>query len=434
MNNRKKRIAFISEHASPLASIGTVDTGGQNVYVAQLAKHLAAQGYLIDVYTRRDDPQINKIIQMEAGIRVINIKAGPEKNIIKEEMLQYMQEFENNMISFILQKHLHYELIHANFFMSALVACGIKKELEIPFVVTFHALGQVRLKYQAENDKFPAERIAIEEAIVREADHIIAECPQDMDDLINYYNAPPGKISIIPCGFSPAEFYPIEKTIARSILKLPADSYILLQLGRMVPRKGIDNIIQALAHLKKISHKPFKLVVVGGDSEKMGSSNCVEYKRLCGIAKKLNVKDMIAFVGRKNRDELKFYYCAADLFITTPWYEPFGITPLEAMACGTPVIGANVGGIKYSVADGSTGALVPPKQPGLLAAKIDEMISADGLLAQMSKNAIRHVNAHFTWAKIAEQINTLYRYVISVAKENNIKEEIIRLKHDNQAA
>ncbi|MDB5023222.1 MAG: glycosyl transferase group 1 [Mucilaginibacter sp.] len=434
MNNRKKRIAFISEHASPLADIGTVDTGGQNVYVAQLAKHLAAQAYLVDVYTRRDDPLIDELIQMEAGIRVIHIKAGPEKNIIKEELLPYMQEFENNMIAFILQRHLHYELIHANFFMSAMVACGIKKELEIPFVVTFHALGHVRRKYQAGDDRFPTERIAIEEAIILQADHIIAECPQDMDDLVNYYHAPPGKISVVPCGFSPAEFYPIEKAVARRILKLPVDGYLLLQLGRMVPRKGIDNVIHALAYLKKISDTPFKLVIVGGDCEEMERSNCAEYKRLCDLAKKLKVSDRIEFAGRKNRSELKFYYCAADLFITTPWYEPFGITPLEAMACGTPVVGAEVGGIKYSVADGSTGALVPPKRPGRLAAKIIEIISTEGLLHTMSKNAIKHVNTHFTWAEVAKQINSLYQYVISVAKENHVKEEFIRLKHDNQAA
>src|SRR3569833_3406550 len=166
MNNKKRRIAFISEHASPLACIGMVDTGGLNVYVEQLAKHLAEQGYEVDVYTRRDSAEIAEVVRLEKGIRVIHVKAGPECNIIKEEMLQYMPEFRDNMIGFIVTNHLHFELIHANFFMSGLVACGIKKELDIPFVITFHALGHIRRIYQAEQDKFPAERIAIEEAIV----------------------------------------------------------------------------------------------------------------------------------------------------------------------------------------------------------------------------------------------------------------------------
>lgn len=413
MKNKKRRIAFISDHASPLACIGTVDTGGQNVYVAELARYLAQQGYHIDVYTRRDDAETDEIVKWENAIRVINIKAGPECSIAKEEMLQFMPEFQDNMIRFIVSNHLHYELIHANFFMSGLVACGIKKELDIPFVITFHALGKIRRIHQAEKDKFPEERIGIEEMIVREANHIIAECPQDKDDMVAHYRANPRKISIVPCGFSSSEFYPIEKSVARKILGLPQDQYILLQLGRMVERKGIDNVIKSMAYLKSFAGKEFKLIIVGGDSEKLEDSNCSEYKRLCKIARGLNILERVEFAGRRDRDKLKFYYNAADLFITTPWYEPFGITPLESMACGTPVIGANVGGIKFSVKDGVTGALVPPRQPKKLAQKIQDIISDQEQLNRMGLNAIKHVNTWFTWAKVAEQVHQLYEYVLS---------------------
>lgn len=417
MKNKKRRIAFISDHASPLACIGTVDTGGQNVYVAQLAKYLARQGYLVDVYTRRDNAEIDETVNCEKGLRVIHIKAGPEFNIAKEEMLQFMPEFQDNMIRFIVCNHLHYELIHANFFMSGLVACDIKKELDIPFVITFHALGRIRRIYQAEKDKFPEERIGIEEMIIREANHIIAECPQDKDDLIAHYRASPRKISIVPCGFSSSEFYPIEKSVARSILGLPQDQYILLQLGRMVERKGIDNVIKSMAYLKSVSDKNFRLIIVGGDSERMEDSSCNEYKRLLTIARRLKVADKIEFAGRRDRDKLKFYYNAADLFITTPWYEPFGITPLEAMACGTPVVGANVGGIKFSVKDGITGGLVPPRQPKKLAKKIQDIIGDQAILNAMGLNAIKHVNTWFTWARIAEQMHELYQYVLSNGRQ-----------------
>lgn len=431
MKNKKRRIAFISDHASPLACIGRVDTGGQNVYVAQLTQYLAQQGYLIDVYTRRDDAEADEIVNWEKGIRVIHIKAGPEYNIAKEEMLQFMPEFQNNMIRFIISNHLHYELIHANFFMSGLVACGLKKELDIPFVITFHALGCIRRIHQAHKDKFPEKRIVIEEMIVREANHIIAECPQDKDDLITHYRANPRKISIVPCGFSSSEFYPIEKTVARSILGLPYDQHILLQLGRMVERKGIDNVIKSMAYLKSVSDKSFKLIIVGGDSEKMENSEDPEYKRLCTVARRLRIMDKIEFAGRRDREKLKFYYNAADLFITTPWYEPFGITPLEAMACGTPVIGANVGGIKFSVKDGVTGSLVPPRQPKKLAKKIQDIISDQAILNTMGLNAIKHVNTWFTWARVAEQINELYQYVLSNGKPTS---KLINIGGDSQAA
>jgi D-inositol-3-phosphate glycosyltransferase len=432
MNNKRRRIAFVSDHASPLASIGTVDTGGQNVYVAQLASHLAAQGYLIDIYTRRDDAGLEEIVNWQKGVRVIHIKAGPECNVIKEEILPYMQEFRDNMTRFIINNHLHYELIHANFFMSGLVACGIKKELDIPFVITFHALGHVRRIHQAEKDKFPEERIGIEEMIVRKADHIIAECPQDRDDLIAHYRANPRKISIVPCGFSAAEFHPVEKLTARDVLGLPSNCDIILQLGRMVERKGVDNVIRSMAYLSRTCERDFKLVIVGGDSQDMAKSTCAEYKRLCTIARRLKVADKVVFAGRKDRDRLKFYYSAADVFITTPWYEPFGITPLEAMACGTPVIGSNVGGIKFSVKDDVTGGLVPPKQPRKLAKKILEMISDREKLRQMSNNAIKHVNTWFTWEKIAEQVNELYK--IALNGERKPASKLINIGHDHRAA
>ncbi|MES2265908.1 MAG: glycosyltransferase family 1 protein [Bacteroidota bacterium] len=416
MKSKVKRVALISEHASPLASLGGVDTGGQNVYVAQLAKHLAAQGYAVDVFTRKDNEELEDVINWVPGVRVINVKAGPATNIIKEELLQYMDEFKDNVVSFIINQHLHYALVHANFFMSAYVAMGIKKELDIPFIVTFHALGHVRKIHQAEEDKFPAERLIIEEQAVQQADHIIAECPQDMEDLIAYYNAPGNKISIIPCGFSSKEFYPVGKATARRILGLPQDEHIILQLGRMVPRKGVDNVIRALSKLKT-TEKPVKLLIVGGEKENLTEACCPEFARLMNVAREHNVVDSIIFTGRKDRNLLKFYYSAADLFITTPWYEPFGITPLEAMACGTPVIGANVGGIKYSVADGETGMLVNPHDPDMLADKISKVIPHQDLLSRMGESAIYRVNTYFTWAKVAKKVINLYDTLIPSAIE-----------------
>jgi glycosyltransferase involved in cell wall biosynthesis len=186
-----------------------------------------------------------------------------------------------------------------------------------------------------------------------------------------------------------------------------------------------------MAYLRSISGKGFKLIIVGGDSEKMENSDGREYRRLCTIARKLKVTDSIEFAGRKDRDKLKFYYNAADLFITTPWYEPFGITPLEAMACGTPVIGTNVGGIKFSVKDGITGGLVPPRQPKKLAEKIQDIINDQAVLNTMGLNAIKHVNTWFTWARVADQVNELYRYVLSNGRQAR---KLISIGGDSRAA
>ena len=221
----KKKIAFISEHASPLATLGGVDSGGQNVYVAELPKQLSEMGYEIDIFTRKES-DANTIVNWLPGIRVVHVKAGPERIIAKEQILCYMDEFAENMAAFITREKMCYELVHAHFFMSALVASNIKKRFGTPYTVTFHALGLVRQVHQKEADKFPASRIAIEKSIVHDADQLIAECPQDEEDLIKHYGADKDKITIIPCGFSSKEFYPIEKSTARKVLNLPQQEKI----------------------------------------------------------------------------------------------------------------------------------------------------------------------------------------------------------------
>ncbi|MXV52399.1 glycosyltransferase [Pedobacter sp. HMF7647] len=418
----KNRIAFISEHASPLAALGGVDSGGQNVYVAELARQLSYIGYQIDIFTRRDDKILPDLVQWEPGIRVIHVYAGPAEIIPKEQLFDYMPEFTGNMLKFITDQNIRYELIHANFWMSGIVACELKAILNIPFVITFHALGHVRRIHQKEADKFPESRMFFEEEAVKKADRVIAECPQDLEDLVQLYHADPAKVNVIPCGFSDKEFYPVNKTQARKIAGLPANDRILLQLGRMVPRKGVDNVIKALGELKRKSVEA-KLVIVGGET---GSSNpelCPELVRLMDIAREHDVADLVIFAGRKNRDMLKYYYSAADIFITTPWYEPFGITPLEAMACGTPVIGADVGGIKYSVADNLTGFLVPANDPKALAEKAAVLLTNQELLQTMKKNAIERVNNEFTWSKVGKMIDHVYKEIqTSVRQTVNIKE------------
>ena len=402
----KKKLAFISEHASPLAVLGGVDSGGQNVYVAELCKQLARLGYTIDIFTRKDSQQLDTVVSWLPGIRVIHVTAGPEDYVPKENLLEYMDDFTENMIDFIQTNDLDYDLIHANFFMSGLVAFNIKKRLGLPYVITFHALGKIRMIHQKEQDAFPTARLAIEDLIVQDADRIIAECPQDEEDLIGHYHADPGKITVIPCGFSSNEVFFVHQEKARAILNLPKDDIILLQLGRIVPRKGVDNVIRALGKLKHIPK--IKLLIVGGADEKPDFENDPEFKRLLTTARDELVIDSVIFTGRKNRTDLIYYYCAADFFISTPWYEPFGITPLEAMACGTPVIGSNVGGIKYSVKHNSTGFLVPAHNPIALAQAIERGISDPVLYKHLCKKALKRVNKMFTWECVAKKANVLY--------------------------
>jgi len=409
----KRKLALVSEHASPLDLLGGVDAGGQNVYVAQLARHLAHAGFLVDVFTRRARPEQPEVFRWEPGIRVVHVPAGPAAFVRKEDLYQHIPAFTDWMRRFMQAERQPYDLIHANFWMSGLVAADLKQDLGIPFVVTFHALGRVRRLHQGEADGFPGERFAVEERIIAEADRIIAECPQEQEDLIVLYRADPAKLSIIPCGFDSEEFWPVAKPVARARLDLPTGERIILQVTRMVPRKGVETTIRGFARMVARDPAPARLVLVGGDSDDPNPEATPEIGRLAAIAEQCGVADRVLFAGRKGREQLKTYYSAADVFVTLPWYEPFGITPLEAMACGTPVIGSNVGGIKFTVRDGETGYLLPPRDPDALAERLLHLHRHPELLTSLGCQGIRRVHDIFTWRQVGNAVAALYEEVLA---------------------
>jgi phosphoheptose isomerase len=407
-----KRIAMISEHASPLAMLGGVDAGGQNVYVGQLARHLAAVGYEVDVFTRRDSPLLPETAEWVRGVRIIHVPAGPPEFVRKEDLLPHMEEFTQSVLRLARRQRRGYALAHANFWMSGLVAADVKQAIGLPFVVTFHALGRVRRAFQRAADQFPDARFAIEDRIVAEADQIIAECPQEEEDLIRYYNADPARITVVPGGFDPTEFWPISKALARVSLGLNPDEPVIVQVGRLVPRKGVDTVVRGFARLRRDHGINARLLIVGGDSNDPDPSLTPEIGRLQEIARAEGVSDAVTFVGRRGREALKYYYSAADVFVTTPWYEPFGITPLEAMACGTPVVGANVGGIKFTVRDGETGYLVAPDNAAAIAERIAHLYRHPRLLNVFRRQAIKRANDLFRWEHVATGVATVYEDVL----------------------
>lgn len=411
-----KRVALISEHASPLGILGGVDSGGQNVYVGQLAKHLAALGYAVDIFTRQDSERLPEIAEWVSGIRIIHVPAGPANYVRKEELLPFMEDFTAYLLRFCKCQRESYDLVHANFWMSGLIAADIKRALGTPFVITFHALGRVRRLHQQEADHFPDARFTIEDRIVTEADRILAECPQDEEDLIRLYNADPAKITIVPCGFDPTELSPISKPLARFALNIPPEERVILQLGRIVPRKGVDTTIRGFGRLVRNHKVTARLLIVGGESDEPDPAVTPEIGRLQAIADEEGVADLVTFVGRRGRETLKYYFSAADIFVTVPWYEPFGITPVEAMACGTPVVGSNVGGIKYTVRDGETGYLVSPKDPDKLAERLAHLYAHPKLLSVLSRQAIRRANDLFTWQKVTAAVAAVYEEVLAASQ------------------
>lgn len=409
------KIAVISEHASPMAIAGGTDSGGQNVYVAHIAKQLARQDWQVDVFTRRDSQGKPVVAEWQPGVRVVNVPAGPPQEIAKERLLPYMPAFSAFMQDFIADEGVSYELVHANFFMSGWVGLQLQRRLGLPLVMTFHALGKVRRVHQRDGDLFPDERFAIEERIVRRAAAIIAECPQDRLDLMSLYDADPERIELVPCGFDAAEFTPLDRAHSRNALQWNAGQFCILQLGRMVARKGIDNVVRALAVLRQQRGIDAHLHVVGGNSDSPDPRHTPEIGRLRELAASLGMAEHVTFAGRRDRSVLALYYSAADVFVSTPWYEPFGITPLEAMACAIPVVGAAVGGIRHTVLDGKTGFLVPPKDPNTLAERLEVLARNPELRVTMGAAGWARAHRSFTWTKVARRLGAIYRRVSDAA-------------------
>lgn len=408
-------IAMISEHASPLATLGGADGGGQNVYVAQLSRQLAAMGHEVDVFTRREDAATPGIVEFAPGVRVVQVTAGPAHVIPKEKLLPLMDGFADEMRAHF-DAHGVPDLIHAHFFMSGLVGIELARAFDIPAIVTFHALGKVRRLHQQGSDGFPDARFAIEERIVAEADRIIPECPEDEADLLRLYGADPLRLRMVPCGFDADEFSPVPKARAREMLGLPQDVPIALQLGRMVPRKGVDTAIEALAHCP--AHA--QLLVVGGSASEPDPTNDPELARLIGVAEAAGVRSRVTFAGARGRDALKLYYSAADVFVTAPWYEPFGITPLEAAACATPVIGSDVGGLRYTIDHDVTGLRVPARDPRALGEAMAALLGDPVRATAMGEAGLARVRERFTWRQVALQMEEVYRETIAKRRRGNV--------------
>jgi glycosyltransferase involved in cell wall biosynthesis len=296
--------------------------------------------------------------------------------------------------------------------MSGMVAQHLKQVLGIPFVITFHALGHVRRLAQGAADGFPPARVRIESMLMRQADRIIAECPQDRQDMEDLYGAAPGRITVAPCGFDPEELWPIPLADARERLGLPPGKFLVLQLGRMVPRKGVDTVIQGVAMLRARHGIDAELLVVGGDVERPRGSDSLEMARLRALAVQLGIGEHVRFVGQKPRAELRYYYSAANAFVTTPWYEPFGITPVEAMACARPVIGSEVGGIKSTVVDGVTGFLIPSRDPQAVADRLAALERDPELARGMGEQGLRRAYQQYTWRTVAQQAAAIYADVL----------------------
>lgn len=406
------KIALLSAHASPLAPLGGPAHGAQNLYVGQLARALASAGHQVDVYTRREDLWSAPVVELWPNASVVHVPAGPPQVIAAEALLPHMEDFAARVVRQCAPAHARYDIVHASFFLSGIAALRLKERLGVPFVLTCHALGKALLRHPECRDAFPAERMRIEQRVAAAADWLIAGSAQDRDDLVGLYGADARRVEVIPFGVDPQEFGPGSRSM-RARLGLRADDFVLLHVGSLTPGDGVDNAIRAVARLKRDHGIAARLVVLGGESEEPDPVRSPEIGRLAVIAAAQGVSAQVKFVGARPRAALRDYYRAADAFVTTPVYEPFGVAALEAMACGVPVIGSAVGGIRHAVTDAVTGFLVPPLDPDALAERLARFRRNPELGRAYGRAGIRRMRAGFTWRHVATELARGYAAMLA---------------------
>ena len=408
------KISMISEHASPLAVLGGADAGGQNVHVAELALALGRRGDQVTVYTRRDAAETPERVPLGPGVEVVNVTAGPAAPVERDRMLPHMPDLASGVAADWLERGAP-DLVHGHFWMSGLAALDAATQLElrtgqrVPVIQTFHALGTVKRRHQGAADTSPAERAELEPQVGQDVDAIIATCTDEVEEL-SAMGIDRSKASVVPCGVDirrftphgPRAFTPQRPTIA--------------VVGRIVPRKGADLVISALAELEDRGMPEVDLIIVGGPDAGDGTLfEDPELARLAQLACALGVGERVRFLGRIPQESLPAVLRSVDAVVCTPWYEPFGIVPLEAMACGVPVVAAKVGGLQDTVVDGVTGAHVPPRDHVALATALGELLPDAERRRAFGRAGRERVEREYTWDGVAERTSAVYRQVAEPA-------------------
>ncbi|MGN6251016.1 MAG: glycosyltransferase [Marmoricola sp.] len=388
------RIALISEHASPLAVLGGVDAGGQNVHVAELARGLAARGHEVRVFTRRDSTSLPACVEID-GYRIEHVPAGPPTDVPKDELLEVMPAFARWVAERLRLEPV--DLVHAHFWMSGWAAVRAAAP-DVPVLQTFHALGTVKRRHQGMKDTSPRERIAIERDLCRQVTGVIATCSDEVDEL-RRMGLPPGRAAVIPCGVDSAAFAPGDG-------RREPGPRRLLAVGRLVERKGIGNVIRSLTELPGT-----ELTVAGGPAREALQAD-PEVARLRALAEADGVGDRVRFVGAVDRPAVAALMRAADVVVCAPWYEPFGIVPIEAMACGRPVVGTAVGGLLDTVVPGVTGDLVPPRRPDRLAVALRSLLGDDERLRRYGEAGRQRVLERYDWSRVVSATEGVYADVV----------------------
>lgn len=388
---------MVCAHASPLAVLGGVDAGGRNVHVAELSAAMARAGHDVVVYTRRDDPYLPERVATPHGYTVVHLPAGPPEQLPEDELLDHTGTF----ASFLAEQWQADppDVAHAHFWMSGIATQLAARPVRVPTVQTFHTLGVVKRRHQGAADTSPAVRVKLERLLARDATWIAATCSDEVMELTRMGRAR-NRVSVVPCGVDLDRFSTEGPVAARNSMRR------IVAVGRMLPYKGFQTIIEALPAIADA-----ELVIVGGPAADRLDEDA-EVRRLRALAAGAGVAERVTFTGAVTRDDMPAVLRSADVVACTPWFEPFGIVPLEAMACGLPVVATAVGGMLDTVVHDVTGLLVTPKRPRELADAVSAVLRDSFLCRSLGLAGRDRACARYSWDRVAADTLRIYEQLL----------------------
>ena len=392
-------VAMLSVHTCPLAALGGKETGGMNVYVREVSRELGRMGVSVDVFTRSQDPSIQRVVRLGERARVIHLAAGAEAPMARERVYDHMDEFVEGVEAWRIAEAIDYDLIHAHYWLSGVAALTLKRRWSVPVLQMFHTLARLKNRVaRSPAELEPLVRVEEETRIVSDADRIVAANVVERAELLRDYGAHASRIATIPCGVDTDLFTPGDRAEARRRLGLD-DRPVLLWVGRIAPIKGLDTLLDTVARLREAG-RDMRLLVVGGEADEPTNGHETSLRRRIAA---LGLGESVRFVGPQPQSVLPLYYAAADVTVLPSYYESFGMVALEAMACGSPVIASRVGGLVTTVRDGVTGFLVPDGDVEALAERIETLVGDPELRWRLGREGVRWAAQH-RWPCVAEAV------------------------------
>jgi D-inositol-3-phosphate glycosyltransferase len=385
-----------------------------NVYVRELTRQLGQMGIHVDVFTRSQDDHVPHVLhELGYGNRVVHVPAGPEYPVPKEALADFIPEFVKGVKYFACEKRIRYDVIHSHYWMSGIAAAALSDAWGgTPIVHMFHTLGEMKNRIaRTEAEREGVYRIHGERQVLRRVDRVIVATIAELTQLRFLYRANASKLTVIPPGVDVCHFYPIPADEAKLYVGLKPEDRMVLFVGRIEPLKGLDTLIHAVSGLQLSEHQRVHLAIIGGDPAASPREMSAEMARLQKLCDDLCVGQTVVFLGKRDQDKLPYYYSAAELVVMPSHYESFGMVALEAMACGTPVIASEVGGLAYLVKDGETGFTIPDQEPDTLCEKISWLLNDHELRAAMSARAVEYAQ-DYAWEKIAKQVVDVYKGLV----------------------